>query len=91
MGAQTFIKNVVITVGLHLCLSGDVRLHLLLHFLWFLMIHFDVDTADTVYYVKVFGFAVREVNVNSLEANLCFICQCCVFDWVDNGILSSIN
>ena len=60
---------------MHLCLSGGCTLAFAVTFpLVFGWIHFDVDTADTVYYVKVFGFAVREVNVNSLEAKLCLIC-----------------
>ena len=74
LGAQTFIKKrSYYRWIMHLCLSGGCTLAFAVTFpLVFGWIHFDVDTADTVYYVKVFGFAVREVNVNSLEAKLMF-------------------
>ena len=74
LGAQTFIKKrSYYRWIMHLCLSGGCTLAFAVTFpLVFGWIHFDVDTADTVYYVKVFGFAVREVNVNSIEAKLMF-------------------
>ena len=55
LGAQTFIKKrSYYRWIMHLCLSGGCTLAFAVTFpLVFGWIHFDVDTADTVYYVKV--------------------------------------
>ncbi len=74
MATQTFIKvRSSYRWVMHLCLSGGCTLAFAVTFpLVFGWIHFDVGTTAEIYQVKVFGMAVRELSVHSLEAKLMF-------------------
>lgn len=71
---QTFIKERgAYRWVMHLCLSGGCALAFAVTFpLVFGWIHFDAGADDQTYVVKVFGAAVRSIDVNGLEAFLFF-------------------
>lgn len=74
MAAQTFIKERShYRWIMHLCLSGGSTLAFAVTFpLVFGWVHFDAGATAEIYVVNVFGIAVREFGIHSIEAWLMF-------------------